>query len=367
MSGLPKRHDLLHQLQRLDGGLAGEVEQALGRVDLAAHAVRDRRQRTPAMRNRRSRPTARPWSRRSSWRRRGNRPRSRARRRRRPALPVMPECQPDADHVEQERPAIELAVDRAFLADRRDDVVDHFLRDVIVPGLDDVGLDERRHFDERRLPDIDVPGALLVLGLGDEALDAETLDRRDLIVDAGEFRVHRRECRDGDPGSIGRTSASAADPPPAPTRCRIFATAADAGQAEPRDQTAREEFAPVDATCAQARGARLPARCIPVRSVHSFQPPWFGPCWDIGQTTRRTDCRCATRRSATPLERQRSRRWQPKRCVELNPLIEVSTTYRLTLSASGWTASDTWLTGQARDFAEFSAPRRSPSGSCRPM
>ena len=89
-----------------------------------------------------------------------------------------------SDHIEQERPAIELAVDRAFLADRGDDVVDHVLRDVVVPRLDDAGLDEGRHFDERRLADIDVPGALLVLGLGDETLDAEAFDRRDLVVDA---------------------------------------------------------------------------------------------------------------------------------------------------------------------------------------
>ena len=40
-------------------GVAGEVEQALGRVDVAAHAVRDRCQRAPAMRVERRARTAR--------------------------------------------------------------------------------------------------------------------------------------------------------------------------------------------------------------------------------------------------------------------------------------------------------------------
>jgi len=35
------------------------------------------------------------------------------------------------------------------------------LSDVLVPRLDDVALDHRRHLDERRLADIDVPGASL--------------------------------------------------------------------------------------------------------------------------------------------------------------------------------------------------------------
>ncbi len=97
------------------------------------------------------------------------------------------------DHVEQERPAVELAVDRVLRTDRGDDVVEHILRDVVVPRLDDIGLDHRRHLHERRLADIDVPGALAVLRLGDEALDAEALDRRDLVVDAGELGVHGRD------------------------------------------------------------------------------------------------------------------------------------------------------------------------------
>ena len=48
--GMRERHDLLHQHQRLDGGIAGEVEQALVGVDVAAHAVGHRRQRAPAVR-----------------------------------------------------------------------------------------------------------------------------------------------------------------------------------------------------------------------------------------------------------------------------------------------------------------------------
>ena len=190
--GVREGHDLLHQLQRLDGGLAGEVEQAFRRVDVGAHAVRDRRQRAPAMRIERAPHGAAFVStivlapaRKSS--------QVAGAASAKPGLAGDARVPARADHVEQERPAIELAVDGAFLADRGNDVVDHVLRDVVVPRLDDVGLDERRHFDERRLPDIDVPGAFLVLGLGDEALDAEALDRRDLIVDPGELRVHGRD------------------------------------------------------------------------------------------------------------------------------------------------------------------------------
>src|SRR5215467_7757336 len=91
-----------------------------------------------------------------------------------------------ADHVEEERPAIQLAVNRALRTNRRDDVIDHILRDVVVPGLDDACLDEGRHFDERRLSYIDVPRALLVLGLSHKALDPEAFDRGDLVVDARE-------------------------------------------------------------------------------------------------------------------------------------------------------------------------------------
>src|ERR1700734_1096990 len=95
-----------------------------------------------------------------------------------------------ADNIEEKRPAIELAVDRAFFADRRNDVVDHVLRDVIVPWLNDAGLDEGRHLNKWRLTDIDVPAAVLVLSLCDKTLDAKSLDRRDLVVQSREFGVH---------------------------------------------------------------------------------------------------------------------------------------------------------------------------------
>ncbi len=162
-----------------------------------------------------------------------------------------------ADHVEQERPAIELAVDRALLADRRDDVVEHVFRDVVVPRLDHVGLDHRRHLDERRLADIDVPGAFLVLGLGDEALDAEALDRRDLVVDAGELGVHRRDAgmQVLDPLIEGRRQRAIRGEggPDAAARHRT-----DAGQPEAGHQAAGEKRAPVDGPAPQ----RVPRRLL---------------------------------------------------------------------------------------------------------
>src|ERR1700735_319253 len=96
-----------------------------------------------------------------------------------------------AANIEEKLPAVELAVDRAFFADRRNDIVDHVLRNVVVPRLDHASLDERRHFNERRLTDVDLPRALAALRFGDKALDAESLDRRDLIVDSRELGVHR--------------------------------------------------------------------------------------------------------------------------------------------------------------------------------
>src|ERR1700722_7686462 len=183
--------DLFHQLQGLDRGLAGEVEQAFGRIGLRAHAVRNRHERTPAM----------------GVERRAPGPRFRIHDLLRTCEELVPGCgrrigqaslardarMPGrADDIEEERPAIEIAIDGTFLANRRDDVVDHLLRYVIVPRLDDARLDEGRHFDERRLADIDVPRAFFILGLGDKALDAEALDWGDLIVDAGELGVHRR-------------------------------------------------------------------------------------------------------------------------------------------------------------------------------
>jgi hypothetical protein len=95
-----------------------------------------------------------------------------------------------ADHIQQERPAVELSVHGALFADRWQDVIDDVFRDVIVPGLDDIRIDEGRHFDERRLPYVDVPCALLILGFGDKPLGAEAFDRGDLIIDPGELGVH---------------------------------------------------------------------------------------------------------------------------------------------------------------------------------
>src|SRR5262249_34823143 len=161
-----------------------------------------------------------------------------------------------ADHVEQERPAIELAVDRALLADRRDNVVDHLLRDVLVPRLDDVALDHLRHLHERRLPDIDVPGALLALGLGHEALDAEALDRRDLIVDARELGVHL-----GDGGmEILDPLIERGGQRPVSRQGRSDSAlryGPDAGQAETGHQAAGEKLTPVDVSLPQ-----LPESCL---------------------------------------------------------------------------------------------------------
>src|ERR1700685_2983771 len=112
-----------------------------------------------------------------------------------PAFAVRPECHPVPITSSRNAPAIELAVDRVLGADRRNDVVNNIFRDVLFPRLDHVALDHRRHFDERRLADGDVPGTLLFLGLGDEALDAKTLHRRDLVVDPRELGVHFRNGR----------------------------------------------------------------------------------------------------------------------------------------------------------------------------
>src|SRR5688572_1842429 len=87
-----------------------------------------------------------------------------------------------ADDIEQERPAIELAVDSSFGADRWYDVINHVLGNVVVPGLDHVRLDHCGHFNERRLAYIDVPGRFLVFCFRNKALDTEAFDRGDLVV-----------------------------------------------------------------------------------------------------------------------------------------------------------------------------------------
>ena len=87
------------------------------------------------------------------------------------------------DDVEQERKRPDLALVGRLRANRRDEIVDHRLRDVGIPRLDRPRLDQRAHLHEWRHPDVHVPGALLLLGLGDEAVDPEALDGSDLRVE----------------------------------------------------------------------------------------------------------------------------------------------------------------------------------------
>ena len=155
-----------------------------------------------------------------------------------------------SDNVQQERPAVHLAVDHILVADGRNDVVEHVFRDVVVPWLDDAGFLHRRHFHERRLADIDVPGAFTGFRLGHEALDPEALDGRDLVVDPREFGVHVRDCgmkvldplierrRQRPVGGKSRADAG-------------FHGRRDAGHAEARDQAPREKLTPVDRSLQQ--------------------------------------------------------------------------------------------------------------------
>ncbi|MBW8728071.1 MAG: hypothetical protein JF625_23375 [Inquilinus limosus] len=152
-----------------------------------------------------------------------------------------------ADDIQHERPAVELAVDRAFLADRGDEIIDHVLRDVVVPWLDHIGLDQGRHLYEGSLADIDIPGAFLVFRLGDEAFDAESLDRRDLVVDARKPGVHVRdrgvEILDplvdrGCQRAVRRIGCADAH----------LRDGSDAGQAQSRRHTSRNEVAPAHIT-----------------------------------------------------------------------------------------------------------------------
>ena len=260
MSGCEQRHDLLHQHQRLDGGIAGEVEQALLGVDVAAHAVRHGCERAPAMRI----------EGRAERRRAGIDHRlrvlqilvpGRGRRLGQAGVGGDAGMPAHADDIQQERPAVQLAVDRALLADRRNDVVDHVLRDVVVPGLDHVGLDHRAHLDERRHADIDVPGALAVLGLGDEPLDAETFDRRDLVVDVRELLIDLRNTGvevldplvEGRGQRARRERAAGAEP------CGD----AGAGHAEAGHQRARQKLAPVDLAAQQLLPPELAQQKFP--------------------------------------------------------------------------------------------------------
>ena len=181
----------------------------------------------------------------------------------------MPSC---SDHVEQERPAIHLAVNGVLGADRRDDIVEHILRDVGVPRLDDVGFDHRRHFHERRLADIDVPGTFAALCLRHEALDAEAFDRRNLVVDAGELGVHRRDAgvKVLDP-LIERRRQRAVLRESGPDPC--FRDRPDAGQAETRNQASREKLASVETPTLQLRAHRLLKDVLLLFSYAHRSPP----------------------------------------------------------------------------------------------
>ena len=94
------------------------------------------------------------------------------------------------DHIQQERPDVELAIDRALLADRRDHVIQHFLGDVGIPWLDRAAGDELSHLDEGGHADVDVPGALPCLGFSDELRYVEPISRGDLVIHARELRIH---------------------------------------------------------------------------------------------------------------------------------------------------------------------------------
>src|ERR1700733_11016402 len=192
-----------------------------------------------------------------------------------------------ADHVQKERPAVQLAVDRALLPDRWNYVVDHIFRNVVIPGFGNIGLDERRHFDEWRLADIDVPCALLVLGLGDEALDPEAFDRGDLVVDSRELGVYR--CNAGmqvlDPlieCGRKRTVRGKGAPNAGLRHC------SDAGHTEARNQAAGDELASVDAPLGKFAAVPLPQQVfLFAQSTHLFPN---GQClWDIVSTTELPD------------------------------------------------------------------------------
>ncbi len=87
-----------------------------------------------------------------------------------------------ADHIQQERPTVELAVDRALLTNRRDNVIEDIPWNVIVPWLDHIRLNHRGHLDERSLTNIDVPGTLALLGFSNKAFNPEPLHRSNLVI-----------------------------------------------------------------------------------------------------------------------------------------------------------------------------------------
>ena len=96
----------------------------------------------------------------------------------------------------------------------------------------------------------------LVLGLGHETLDAEPFHRCDLVVDAGEFRVH---CRDAgmqilDP-LIERRRQRAVLGKGRPDK--PLAGGRHAGHAEAGNEAPLEELTPVDLAAAQLFECRL--------------------------------------------------------------------------------------------------------------
>ncbi len=237
-----------------------------------------------------------------------------------------------SDDVQQERPAIELAIDRALRANRWNDVVDHVLRDVIVPRLDHAGLDERRHFDERRLPDIDVPSALFVLGLGNEAFDAETLDRGNLIVDSGKLLVHVHDAgmKVLDPLIERGRERAVRRKRRLDSRLR---NRSDAGESEAGDQAAGHEFAPVDAPLREVAARFLLDEIFSfVTSTHFSTSQWFSVFWRL---ERSHDLFTGLPPMfGNPPERQCVRNRRARICIGRNRERPASTGCRLTLSAN---------------------------------
>src|SRR5271165_5941517 len=229
-------------------------------------------------------------------------------------------------HVQEERPAVELAVDAAFCANRGDNVVDHVFRDVVVPRFDNAGLDEGRHLHKRRLPDIDVPGALAVLGLGDKALNAETLDWGDLIVDSGEPGVHRWDggVKVLDPLVERRREGTVR------RECRPNARlrhSANAGQTQPRKEAAGKEFASVDASLGKLAARRFLKKALLFTPfTHVLLPPlWRVPA---SRAKLRPASMPARVRSAMQDRRQSFMQIGPKCRVILNPQVRASTICR---------------------------------------
>ena len=112
------------------------------------------------------------------------------------------------DHVEEERPDVELALVGRLVPNRRNQRIEQPRRQIRIPRLDDAGVRQLDHLQEGRDADVHVPGALLVLGFGDEAVDAEILGRRNFGIDRKHLAEVRVDVRNGrmelnDPVVIG--------------------------------------------------------------------------------------------------------------------------------------------------------------------